>query len=159
MLASLLATLHPKRGAAWHGGPTPMMALRGVKAAQARWAPARRRHSIWDLTLHIAYWDYAVRRRLEPDSPQDFPHTPANWPAPPDRPTERAWADARALLARQHELLVRAVRRVKPSRWNRRMPKGRWTIGETIVGIVAHDVYHTGQIQLLKRLWRGRRRP
>jgi len=51
---------------------------------------------------------------------------------------------------------VGAVRRVKRARWNRRMPQGRWTFGETIVGIVAHDVYHTGQIQLLKRLWHSR---
>lgn len=157
MLDALLATLHPKRGAAWHGGPTPLLSLRGVSAAQARWVPARRRHSIWELALHIAYWDYAIRRRLEPDSPRDFPRSPANWPALPERPGERAWAEDRALLARQHDLLVRAVRRMKPGRWNRHLT-GRWTYGETVVGIVAHDVYHTGQIQLLKRLWTGRGR-
>ncbi|HET7379581.1 MAG TPA: DinB family protein [Gaiellales bacterium] len=157
MLAALLATLDPKRGAAWHGGPTPLMALRGVSAAQARWVPARRRHSIWELALHIAYWDYAVRRRLDPDSPRDFPRSPANWPALPDRTDEQAWAADRALLARQHGTLVRVVRRVTPARWNRRLT-GRWTTGETIVGIVAHEVYHTGQIQLVKRLWSGRAR-
>lgn len=156
MIDALLATLHPKRGAAWHGGPTPLAALRSVSAAQARWVPGRRRHSIWALTLHIAYWDYAVRRRLEPDSARDFPRSPANWPAVPAHATERAWAEDRALLARQHDALVRAVRRVSRARWNRRGPSGRWTYGETIVGIVAHDVYHAGQIQLLKRLWRSR---
>ena len=155
MLNALLATLDPKRGAAWHGGPTPMLALRGVSAAQARWVPARRRHSIWELALHIAYWDYAVRRRLDPGSPRGFPRSPTNWPALPARPDERAWALDRALLAREHDALVRVVRRVPASRWNRRVT-GRWTYGETIVGIAAHEVYHTGQIQLLKRLWRAR---
>jgi uncharacterized damage-inducible protein DinB len=157
MLTALLATLDPKRGAAWHGGPTPLMALRGVSAAEARWVPARRRHSIWELALHIAYWDYAVRRRLDPDSPRDFPRSPANWPALPDRTDERAWAADRALLARQRDALVRVVRGVAPARWNRRLTE-RWTTGETIVGIVAHEVYHTGQIQLVKRLWSGRAR-
>jgi uncharacterized damage-inducible protein DinB len=132
-----------------------MLALRGVSAAQARWVPARRRHSIWELALHIAYWDYAVRRRLDPGSARDFPRSPANWPALPERPDERAWALDRALLAREHDSLVRVVRRVQQSSWNRRLT-GRWTYGETIVGIAAHDVYHTGQIQLLKRLWRAR---
>jgi uncharacterized damage-inducible protein DinB len=155
MLEALLATLDPKRGAAWHGGPTPMLALRGVSAAQARWVPAWRRHSIWELALHIAYWDYAVRRRLDPGSARDFPRSPANWPALPERPDERAWALDRALLAREHDSLVRVVRRVKQSSWNRRLT-GRWTTGETVVGIAAHEVYHTGQIQLLKRLWRAR---
>ena len=157
MLAALLATLEPRRGAAWHGGPTPMMALRGVRAVAARWVPARRRHCIWELSLHIAYWDYAVRRRLDPDSPRDFPRSPANWPALPAQPDERAWAADRALVARQHDALVEAVRRVPSSRWNRRLT-GRWTTGETIVGIVSHEVYHTGQIQLLKRFWAGRGR-
>ena len=157
MLKALLATLDPPRGSAWHGGPTPMRALHGVSAAQARWVPARRRHSIWELALHIAYWDYAVRRRFEPESPRDFPRSPGNWPALPARADERAWAQDRELLEREHDLLVRSVRLVDPARWNRRMPKGRrWTYAETIVGIAAHEVYHAGQIQLLKRLWRAR---
>lgn len=156
MRKAVIATLNPDRGSAWHGGPTPMAALRGVSATQARWIPARRRHSIWELTLHIAYWDYDVRRRLEPDSPK-FSRSPANWPAVPARADARAWAADRRLLAREHELLVRAVRRFEEARWNRRVPTGRrWTYGETIVGIVVHDAYHTGQIQMLKRLWRAR---
>jgi uncharacterized damage-inducible protein DinB len=156
MLHSLLATLDPRRGQAWHG-PTVKGALRGVTAAQARWAPGRGRHSIWELVLHIAYWDYAVRRHLEPDVPR-FPRAPANWPAPPDRADERAWRKDRALLAAQHAALVRAIRRFPQRGWSRIPREGkRWTFGEMIVGIVAHDVYHGGQISLLKRLWRGRR--
>ena len=156
MLDALLATLHPERGQAWHGGPTPSGALRGVTAAQARWKPGRGRHSILELVLHIAYWDYAVRRRLEAVTTR-FPRSPANWPAVPDRADARAWAADRALLADEHNRLVRAVRRFPPDRWNRVPRDGkRWTFGETIVGIVAHDVYHSGQIQLLKRLWRSR---
>jgi uncharacterized damage-inducible protein DinB len=153
----LLRTLDPPRGQAWHGGPTPVGALRGVTAAQARWAPGRGRHSIWELVLHIAYWEYAVRRHLEPDGPR-FPRSPANWPAIPSRPDERAWARDRALLADEHRRLVRALARFPLSRWNRVPPQGKkWTYGELIVGILAHDVYHTGQIQLLKRLYRVRR--
>jgi hypothetical protein len=30
-------------------------------------------------------------------------------------------------------------------------------VREIIVGILSHDLYHTGQIQLLKRLYRSRR--
>jgi len=157
MLAALLATLDPSRRQAWHGGPTPSGAVRGVTAAQARWKPGRGRHSIWELVLHIAYWNYAVRRHLDPDSAR-FPRSPANWPAVPQRADARAWAADRALLALEHARLVRAVRRFPVSQWGRVPPEGkRWTFGELIVGIAAHDVYHTGQIQLLKRLWRVRR--
>ena len=152
----LSAELAPRGRGAWHG-PTAQGALRGVTAAQARWKPAPGRHSIWELTLHIAYWDYAVRRRLEPESPP-FPRSPANWPALPPRADARAWAKDRALLAAEHAALVRTLRRFPHSRWSR-FPAGRkrWTYGEMIVGIVAHDCYHAGQISMLKRLWHGRR--
>lgn len=154
--ALLSAELDPRGHGAWHG-PTVTGALRGVTAAQARWQPAPGRHSIWELVLHIAYWDYAVRRHLEPDSPP-FPRSPANWPALPLRPDARAWAKDRALLAAEHAALVRAIKRFSTGRWNRIPPAGkRWTFGEMIVGIAAHDCYHGGQISLLKRLWRSRR--
>jgi hypothetical protein len=54
--------------------------------------------------------------------------------------------------------LAGCVARFPPSRWNRVPPQGKkWTFGEIIVGILSHDLYHTGQIQLLKRLYRSRR--
>ena len=153
----ILRTLDPPRGKAWHGGPTPVGALRGVPAAQARWVPAPGRHSIWELTLHIAYWKYAVRRHLEPDVSR-FPRSPANWPALPERADERAWARDRVLLGDEHARLAQALKRFPEHRWNRVPPEAkRWTFGEMILGILAHDVYHTGQIQMLKRLYRGRR--
>jgi uncharacterized damage-inducible protein DinB len=159
MLAHLLNTLEPRRGRAWHGGPSTLGSLRGVSAAQARWVPGRGRHSIWELALHIAYWDYAVRRHLEPVL-ERFPRSPANWPGLPDRPDEHAWSRDRRLLALEHARLVRAIRRFGTRGWNR-MPTGarRWRCGDLIVGIVAHEVYHTGQIQMLKRLYRSRSHP
>jgi len=153
-IALIARTLEPPRGRAWHGGPTPLGAVRGVTAAEARWVPAPKRHCIWSLTLHIAYWKYAVRRHLEPVARGSFPRSPANWPALPDVPDEAAWRADRALLAVEHRLLVEALRKFDPARLNRRPPRKRsWTYGELIIGVLAHDVYHTGQIQLIKRLW------
>ncbi len=153
----LAGAIHPARGRAWHGGATPTGALRGVGAAQARWVPGPGRHSIWSLALHIAYWKYAVRRRLEDGAGEGFPRSPANWPALPKRPDERAWRADRALLALEEQRLMAVLRRFDPARLHHR-PRGgkRWTCGEMIVGVLAHDAYHAGQIQLLKRLWRGK---
>ncbi len=153
-LALIARTLEPPRGRAWHGGVTPVGALRGVSAAQARWVPAPRRHSIWTLTLHIAYWKYAVRRHLEREPIPRFARSPANWPALPALPDERAWREDRALLAEEHRRFVAAVTTFDPARLHRRpAAKRRWTYGELIIGVLAHDIYHAGQIQLLKRLW------
>jgi hypothetical protein len=155
LLASGVQPLPGQRS--WHGGPTPVGAVRGIDAEQARWVPAPRRKSIWALTLHIAYWKYAVRRQLEGAARGAFPRAPSNWPALPHRPNDRAWAADVALLREEHERLAQAIRALPPERLNRRPPEGRrWTYGDLVVGIAAHDAYHTGQIQLMKRLWQER---
>ncbi len=156
----LAEAIQPRAGGrSWHGGPTPLGALRGVTAEQARWSPGSRRKSIWALALHIAYWDYAVRRLLEGSPRGAFPRAPSNWPAPPERPDARAWSADVVLLKAEHDRLVEAARRMDPRRLDRRPPGSRrWTYGELLVGIAMHDAYHTGQIQLVKRLWQERGR-
>lgn len=154
----LLWNLQPPPGRKnWHGGPSPVGALRGVSAAQAAWRPTPRRKSIWELALHIAYWKYTVRRHLEPASQLRFPRSPANFPAQPEPADEAAWRRDAALLRAEHERLVQAVRELSEARLASVPPEGRrWTYGELVLGIAAHDAYHTGQIQLLKRLWQER---
>jgi uncharacterized damage-inducible protein DinB len=157
-LSLLLYGIQPAKGhGGWHGGPTPSGALRGVTADQARWSPAPRRKSIWALALHVTYWKYAVRRLLEGGERGAFPRGPSNWPEPPDRPDSAAWAADVALLRQEHARLLAAAARVNP-RWLDRRPSGsrRWTYGDLLIGIAAHDAYHTGQIQLMKRLWQER---
>ncbi len=154
-LRLIAETLDPPHGTAWHGGPTPTGTLRGVKARDAARRPLRRRHTIWELALHIAYWNYAVRRRLLAGMGKDgiphFPRTPANWPAMPKRASEAAWAADRALLAEEHRRLHEVIRRFPASLLGRRYSGKRFTYGDLILGIAVHDAYHAGQIQLLKR--------
>jgi uncharacterized damage-inducible protein DinB len=128
-----------------------------VAAVQAAWRPTPRRKSIWELALHIAYWKYTVRRHLQGGAQPRFPRSPANFPSQPDPADDRAWARDVGLLRSEHERLVEAVRALSDRRLGAVPPGGRrWTYGELVLGIAAHDAYHTGQIQLLKRLWEER---
>jgi hypothetical protein len=141
----------------WHGGPSPSGALRGVTAAQAAWRPTPRRKTVWELALHIAYWKYTVRRHLETGERPRFPRSPANFPDQPEPADDAAWARDVALVRAEHERLVAAVRALASARLDDLPPDGRrWTYGELVLGIAAHDAYHSGQIQLLKRLWQER---
>lgn len=160
LVALLRENVQPRAGrGSWHGGPTAVGALRGVSAEQAAWTPAPGRKSIWQLALHIAYWKYAVRSRLEGGAESRFPRTPSNWPKLPSPADARAWAADVALLKREHELLVEVIAGVPLDSYGVPVPRGkRWTMGEMILGIAQHDAYHTGQVQLLKRLWSSQRR-
>jgi uncharacterized damage-inducible protein DinB len=159
MFDEVIGTIQPERGHAWHGGPTPLGALRGVDAEMAAWKPGRGRNSIWDLTLHVAYWKHMVRQRIEGGRLPAFPRKPANWPSPPDSHSEEAWKADIQVLRQAHESLLETIASVDRSRLGR-AAKGKpsQTVGELIAGIAFHDVYHTGQIQVVKKLWEVRHR-
>ena len=158
-LAQLLSEqVSPRSGRGpWHGGPTVVGAIRGLSARDALWRPAPDRHSIWELALHIAYWHHSVTRRLRGGAREGFPRSPANWPAVPDRPDEAAWKRDCALVRAKHLEVAATIRAVPASTYGRR-PLGnrKWTVAETILGAAQHEAYHTGQIQLVKRLLAGR---
>lgn len=151
----LLRVLDQAFGAkGWHG-TTLAGSVRGLTLEQALWRPAPSRHNIWELVLHTAYWKYAVRRRLTQETERGgFPRKPADWPAVPDAPTPKAWRADVALLKDCHAALRDAVRGLNRRSLATRSPSGEWTYAEMIHGVAAHDCYHTGQIQLLKRLQR-----
>ena len=137
----------------WHGGATVLGALRGLSPAIAAWRPQPDRHSIWALALHVAYWNYAVRRRITDAERGGFPRSPANFPTVPADATKAAWDDDRRLVKEEHERVVAALRDFDPSRLDECAgDKKKTTYADLITGIVLHDTYHAGQIQMLKRL-------
>ncbi len=154
LLTESIQPMRTKMG--WHGGPTPLDAVRGISIETALWRPAPDRKCIWELTLHIAYWKYAVRRRLEGGKAPRFARSPANFPAMPESPDQAAWDADRKLLLAEHERLLEVVAAIPVSRYGRRVASGkRWSVGEMILGIAQHDAWHTGQIVMLKRLAGG----
>lgn len=135
---------------AWHG-PNLKQSLRGVSAQEAGWRPAPSRHNILEIALHAAYWKYVVRRKLRRDPRGSFPLPGSDWFARLGSPSAKEWREARALLDQEHRRLREAVANLPQSEALRVPPA--W-----IFGVAFHDVYHAGQIQLLKRLGRRARR-
>ena len=135
----------------WHGTPLKGT-IRGITVRDALWRPRRGRHNIWELVLHTAYWKCLVRRRLLRDPEIAFPRPGSNFPPLPARLDGAAWKRDRALLDEQHALLRRAIARLDPAQLGRRAWRSTWTVAENVYGIASHDLYHAGQIQLLKRL-------
>ena len=137
----------------WHGTPLKGT-IRGITARQALWRPGPKRHCIWELVLHAAYWKCMVRRRLLRDPNISFPRDGANFPALPERTDDPAWKRDRTLLDEQHTLLRNAIARLRPEHLDRRGWRSKWRIKAEVYGIASHDLYHAGQIQILKRLMR-----
>lgn len=141
----------------WHG-TNLKGSIRGLSAADAAWRPGRGRHNIWEIVVHAAYWKYVVRRRLRSEKRGSFPLKGSNWIRRPSgpKPSEDEWKSDLALLSEMHQSLREAVAGLNPAGLHYAPPGSQVSNLALITGIASHDLYHAGQIQLLKRL-RGSR--
>ena len=129
----------------WHG-TNLRGALRRVDVKTALWRPAKGRHNIWELAIHAAYWKYTVRRRLTGEKRGSFPLKGSDWFASPDLADDAAWQATLDLLEEQHRLLRRTIESIPATVLDDKKTR------HLLTGIAAHDLYHTGQVQLLRRL-------
>jgi hypothetical protein len=139
-------------GPSWHG-PSLLGSIRGLAETEAAWRPGKTRHNIWELVVHAAYWKYIVRRRLTGQREERFPVKGSNWFVRPSK--GRTWKEDVGLLLEQHEQLRDVVVHFPRRALTRPVGNGPHTAGYIIRGIAAHDLYHAGQIRLLKRLQSG----
>jgi hypothetical protein len=135
----------------WHG-TNLRGSLRGVTREQAGWRLGEDRHNIWELMVHAAYWKYDIRRRLTGEKGRSFAIEGSNFWTRPIEGSLAEWRADLALLQREHDLLRKAVTTFPESRWNKKAPGKPFNFEGLVRGVAAHDLYHAGQIQLLKRL-------
>ena len=138
-------------GGAWHG-PSVQELLKDVSASDAAAHPIPGAHSIWELALHIAAWEGAGRRRLEGDRAQ-LPDE-EDWQRNDDR-SEDAWKKTLEDLKKQHDELQLAISRLDESRLDQPILDGMSSIYVTLQGVIQHDLYHAGQIAILKKALAG----
>jgi len=135
-------------GNAWHG-PSVREVLEGVSAEQAAQYPVAGGHSIWEIVLHIAVWESIVRRRLggevivEISDEEDWRHLA-------DTSTV-AWKKTLEELEQGHRQLQRAVAGLNDEQLPATVPGKDYSVYFMLHGIIQHDLYHAGQIGLLKR--------
>lgn len=135
-------------GDAWHG-PALLELLEDVDAATAAAKPLPEVHSIWELVLHIAAWDGAGLSRLAGHKCQltgekNFPPVPI--------PNDAAWRNAVAAAKSRHDDLVRTVAGLPDKRLRDTVPGKRYDFYHMLHGIAQHELYHAGQIAILKKV-------
>src|SRR5688572_3146980 len=149
-LLEIIDTAYDRKS--WHG-TNLRGAVRGVTLRQAAWRPSPKRHNIWELVVHAAYWKYTALRRFT-DAPRgSFPLKGSNWFDRRAGLSDRVWREDVALLERTHRSLRAAVAQLSPPDLAK-TPRGSKVSNLALLsGVAAHDLYHAGQIQLLKRLF------
>jgi hypothetical protein len=152
-LLSILDQAYDHRS--WHG-TNLRGSIRRVSLQQAAWRPAPGRHNIWEIVVHAAYWKYVVWRRLARRPRGTFPLDGSNWFRRPqeagEAASEAAWRADVALLEDMHRSLREAASRLPAGVLTRKFKGSRESRFSLLSGVAAHDLYHAGQIQLLKKL-------
>ncbi|MBI1825242.1 MAG: DinB family protein [Planctomycetes bacterium] len=140
---------------AWHG-PNLRGAIRRSDERQASWRLAPQRRNIAEIVVHCAYWKYTLRRRLRGDKRGSFALRGSNWFPIPERLTKEQWRRFVRLLDTEHDALVQTIMNAS---W-RDLCRTKQGLGDHIpsrvYGLAMHDVYHAGQIQTIKALYKSR---
>ena len=134
-------------GDAWHG-PSLKAILAGVTAEKAAAKPRAHEHSIWELVLHIITWQRVPIRRLAGDAVE--PTESENFPNVSDV-SEAAWQQTLAGLDLVHYELRTAIGKLTDARLDDLVAGQKYSIYVMLHGVVQHNIYHAGQIALLKK--------
>jgi uncharacterized damage-inducible protein DinB len=136
-----------------------MELLRDVEAEEAAARPVTAAHSIWELVGHATAWSRFVERRLLGEG---YKVSEAeNFPAVVDR-SETAWEESRRGLVAVTETVRDRILHLDEAQLSDIVysEEGKKiSVYVLLHGLVQHNLYHAGQIALLKRAWRGRTEP
>ena len=143
----LIRTIY--RGRAWHG-PAIRELLDGVSAPVAAAHPVPGAHSIWELVLHMTYWRQIATAALDGGPVDEHPPTDVDWPAV-DTVNPGAWQQALDGLETSQAALVARLKAFDNDRLTEHVAGREYSIYFLLHGIIQHDIYHAGQIALLKK--------
>ena len=136
----------------WHG-PNLMGSIRGLKNDEAAWRPQPERHNIWEYIVHAAYWKYRIIRLLDEHNKDAFTLPGSNFFERPVEPTKNALKQDVQLLVDWHQRLLTTVESFAPVALTEHTGRSEFSNLDLMLGAAAHDVYHAGQIRLIRRMW------
>ncbi len=134
-------------GGAWHG-PSVKEVLEEVTVEKAAARPVPTAHSIWELVLHITVWEDAVKRWIRGET-----HNVSNeqdWQKVTDT-SEEAWKKTLAALQKGHLELRETISRLSDSELDKILKDPKPSVYDLLHGVIQHDLYHAGQIAVLKK--------
>lgn len=134
-------------GNAWHGDPIWEI-LDSISAECAAYRPIAGAHTIWELVLHMTFWEGVGARRLIGQR-AGLDET-LNFPAPPAA-IDVNWQKTRDAFRTSNQEFREALAKLDAARLDELSAAGKRTFYDEAHGVIQHNVYHAGQIALLKK--------
>ena len=134
-------------GGAWHG-PSLLQLLRDIPVDRAAAKPIAHAHSIWEIVLHTAAWQDAVLKRLSGQAVDLIGDE--DWPPVIDN-SESAWKQTIQGLKDGHKKLADRIATLTDADLPNKVPGRDHSVYKTLHGLIQHNLYHAGQIAILKK--------
>jgi uncharacterized damage-inducible protein DinB len=116
-----------------------------------------RSHSVYQIVMHMITWREYVTKKLSGQN--DYAVEVGgelDWPFKEDVSKED-WNDAVAALEKSQLRLIETLKRTPDEKLEELVPLNgpntTLTFGKLLHGLLQHDVYHAGQIALLRNVW------
>jgi hypothetical protein len=135
-------------GPAWHG-PALKELLSDLTAERAAAHPLPQLHSIWEIVLHVNSWQEAALGALQGRA-MPTSSFPEDWPVIEGK-DEQTWHTALERLERGNLELVAATREFSESRLGEMVPGRDYSFYFLLHGVTQHNLYHAGQVAVLKK--------
>ena len=134
-------------GDAWHGDAVWHM-LNGISAQQAAARPIPGAHTIWELVMHMTFWEGVGNQRLA--GLRAGLVEELNFPAMPE-PTEENWRQTLERFRATNRDFRHALSRLDNAKLEALTAAGKRSYYGEAHGIIEHHIYHLGQIALLRK--------
>jgi uncharacterized damage-inducible protein DinB len=139
-------------GDAWHG-PSLKTLLDGLSAEDASTHAVPGAHSIWEIVNHLAAWQSIVERRMNGETVEVT--VEQDWP-PVWEVSEVAWQRALENFAESRSRLRATIESIRDEQLNEKPGTSRDSRYVILHGVVQHDLYHGGQIAILRKATQNR---
>jgi hypothetical protein len=131
----------------WHG-PSLLKTLDGISMEEAKVKPLGERHSIWELVDHLAFWNKAVAKSVGQERMPD-PSNVVSWSEVGD--TESEWKASVDKLRQSVHQLLDELADWKNEDLEKEVPGANYNFKQMLHGVVHHNLYHAGQIAILRK--------
>lgn len=137
-------------GNMWHGTNLKQV-LEGIDFGKAFRKPTAGSHNIYELLMHMHCWRKFTVEQLKGNSSYQVElNSETDWPVKYEQ-TEASWKTGLALFKKSQEEIMASFSNLKEEMLDEMVPGRKFTWYALIHGLIHHDIYHSGQISILKK--------
>jgi uncharacterized damage-inducible protein DinB len=137
-------------GKGWFGNNLQQQ-LEGITAEKATIIPQNLNHSIAEIINHMMAWRLFIIEKLNGNAGYEVWETDLDWVKIPHL-SESDWQKLQNQLAENQALLVKTISEKGEALLETKVDGREYNFRLMLNGIVQHDIYHIGQISIVRKL-------